>query len=1231
MSTPAAPTAPGPPAGAPRAGHDVGRGAGNDGPSGAGSGTAGLLALVERLREADLQVPVALGAVIDATRLLEQLARHGPDVASPPSAAALLRLKLQLRPVLCKAAADQPAFDAAFDDWAATMPWPTASALPTSAAVAGEPAADSDSAGVTTVLAAGDPARGSGKQAGADTGPGPGTGRSPGTPRPDGGFVASARSRDPAPAPRPGRRWLAWSLALLAAAALAAALWATRASWWPQPAPLPDRPTAPVPAPGPGNAAGRGATPSPNTPAPAAPDPASDASPAVPPVAAFTPDWRLRESLSLPWLVALLALPLAGLWPLLVAPPPLPSLHRQRGDGNLSLAGLPQARLRRLLVRDVAPATGGQLQRHVRGAVEAREAYARRPVLDLRRTAVATLARGGIVQLHHRFARLRPAYLLLVHADSDDALGVLWARRLAALDVRAALFRFDAATPDAEPLCTELDGLGRRLPFSALPPPWPAQRLVVVARTQALVGDDNRLRDWLRRARLGRWRDRVLFNPDEPRHWPAAQVAALEAPLAAGDPGMLVLPFEDNALGAWSQWLVRGQLPPVELEAPQRYPALLTAGESRFCGDADLAALDADPARAGQIVGQLVSQLQAYLGQNGFYWLCACAVPPLLDTRLALLLGDEYFRRCGASEADLAGYMARNWRLLVRLPWLRPQPQPLPQWLRLLLLARLPAAIQQELREVVRGALGRRTPGDAPGAVRLGFDAPEAASTAADAGAGRTDERYALMVGFVQDGLDARSLMLRLPGAWQAWLPALTARRQRGPRAWARSLRQWLARLGRTDAATRRAAARLAAGGLLISLSGLLALAVVPTANLRPVLGPLLTMDAHGIALTVTGRVALDGSGSQALVWEPPTSAVRILYTPAEVQLASNTLRWLWGGDLHRLQLAAYSARGERAELLDDGKLRLHRQRAHAAGEQPVVDELVTKAPPEVRQMLFAPDGNRLLLLTDREVWQWRPGEGEAEPANGLAVDGMVVGASFSGDGSRISVFTSDGGTLAERQFGSLDPRRPELPAGRVPAGDLVAVSPLHGRLLLRDGHRLVLRDGADVLAGRPGAVLPAAGVVQAVFSPDGSRVLTVGGEIAAAADAELFAGNSGDAKLASNSAGNAGAGPAAVAATPASAQNAATAPAGRHHAVLWRALPVAPATSPTAGRPADLDPALDFTPGNPDRIEMSRAFERIAGAVETPAVLLLLVTAVALAAGVAWRAERRAPPVAVP
>ncbi|MGZ5077663.1 MAG: WD40 repeat domain-containing protein, partial [Methylobacter sp.] len=267
-----------------------------------------------------------------------------------------------------------------------------------------------------------------------------------------------------------------------------------------------------------------------------------------------------------------------------------------------------------------------------------------------------------------------------------------------------------------------------------------------------------------------------MFSPKEPRDLLAGSLVILDSAMRPGDPGFLVLPQEESALAAWSTWLSSGQMPVIVPAEAQRFPRLIAGqGEQRYLDDAAPDAAE---------VARLIAELHVYLGENGFYWLCCCAIPPLLRTGLTLLLGEEYLRRAGVSnEEKLRYHLARNYRLLIRLPWLRHNH--MPDWLRLALLLRLSPPLQEEMRDVVEVLLARQSP-DASGSLPLGFDAPKAGA-AVGAGCENQSSQHALYLGFMS-GLSARQLQLRIPGPWQFWLNRLDSRPQ-PLRRW----RDWLA------------------------------------------------------------------------------------------------------------------------------------------------------------------------------------------------------------------------------------------------------------------------------------------------------------------------------------------------------------------------------------------------------------------------------------------------------
>jgi WD40 repeat protein/uncharacterized protein with von Willebrand factor type A (vWA) domain len=775
------------------------------------------------------------------------------------------------------------------------------------------------------------------------------------------------------------------------------------------------------------------------------------------------------------WLLSLL--PLLGCAPLLIAA--LPHIARRRGGGKTPLQAWPIAKHLRQLVAEIGPRARLQLQRPVRGAAEHRRDYARRPLLDMRRTIQATLAHMGIPSPRYRFARLRPSYLVLVQATSDDDLGVLWAERLRALDVHVSIFRFESDSPDTPPRCEEVGGTGRRFNFDQLPDPTSEQRLVVLARTSTLVGANGQWRAWADQAELKRWSQRALFTPDEPRDWNKRDVDLIERPGAA-DPGMFVLPFDDNALDAWSEWLVRGRLPTIQLSHVQRYPRLLQARERLFVGDADSKALGNSPKDIAKVVGHLVAELQQYLGENGFYWLCACAIAPLLDRRLALLIGEEYFKRCGVGEARLGYYMSRHWPLLVRLPWLRDEA-PMPQWLRLALLARLPAPIQEELRRVIRGVIVRAPRTQDTSGLRLSFDVPDMDQP--PIGDDRKDD-LSLYLGFMRDGLSAESLVLRLSKEDLRWLPAMV--RKASP--WQRLGLLWPGRLMR----------RMAIRGQFDRRSVVFATAAV-------------VVSALAIA-AVSGALSDGWRDLVAPVFEATTAkavGVRTASPIRDAMLDSDGRRLLTRTD-------------DSAQVWDA-------RTGQAVGRRMDI--------PQLRSARFSGDGNQILTWSAKQILQsWDAASGEHRSDaptslfsevldyNGSEVvargkDNVFVMAADSIIGGRATPLVArlipTAGLV--RAVLSPDARRlvlleRDLTAGGVVRGRIVDVTsgenigaPLaEGSASLRDvkfsadSKRIIATiDGSgpriwDADTGAPGARLLSGAVRQAQFMPDGASLLLV-------------------------------------------------------------------------------------------------------------------------------------------
>ncbi|WP_332879413.1 WD40 repeat domain-containing protein [Massilia sp. S19_KUP03_FR1] len=770
----------------------------------------------------------------------------------------------------------------------------------------------------------------------------------------------------------------------------------------------------------------------------------------------YFPAVRVNEEIRPAWWWVLVLLPLLAGGPAMLSALPSARISRARGGGQVMLQDWPASKYRRDLVAPIAPAVEARLQRHVPGAVEHRHAYARRPQVDPRRTVAATIGKLGIPTLRYRRARLRPAYLVLVAAERDDAFGILWAQRLRDLDIRVDVFRFPLPDGAAVPICTEVGGTGRRFGFHVLPRPEAGQRLLVLGPTTALVGATRQLHDWARAAQLSRWEQRALFTQDDPRDWNMAHVEVLEQ-TGGADCGMLVLPLDDNALAAWSEWLVQGRMPPIVLSEPQRYPRLLLKDDARpqaqkhFVGEPGT-----PPQVTGELASRLVSELQVYLGENGFYWLCACAVPPLLEQRLALLLGEQYFLRCGTGERETRRYMARNWRRLVRLPWLRDAAQ-MPQWLRLALLARLPQAIQDELRDVVRGALTPRTSAGQGAGFALQFDHPglplphqEPPQLPPLPPAPNGDQRYCLSVGFVRAGLTAEQLLLRIPGAWNQWLPALL---QRPP--WWRRFGAAILRLTLRDGIGGRGTSRLA-----------MAFAI--------------------------GTVVLSALGWALIAGTRPSA------WPADLQpwLYAEVLRPLAAQHQGALTTVAYSADGSRFVTAS----RDHTARVwDAATGRPVSAPMPHAG--AVRTASFSTDGRHVVTASDdntARIWDARSGAPVNAP---LRHDGVVHTARFSADGRRVVTASAD---KTARMWDSAT----GLAVGqtmRLPAAVLSAsFSPDDTKVVTVSDDMTATVWYADT-GDQGGQFVHRGRIWSAIFSPDSSLLLTASEDRTARAQTAVF------------------------------------------------------------------------------------------------------------------------------
>ncbi len=168
---------------------------------------------------------------------------------------------------------------------------------------------------------------------------------------------------------------------------------------------------------------------------------------------------------------------------------------------------------------------------------------------------------------------------------------------------------------------------------------------------------------------------RVLWSPEAPYRWSRFEFELIES-------GFTLLPTSEDGWRAFVD-LDNGWRQDALYPAPyfRAFPKLIGANERRWL-DRNLP--------PPEIAEKLVRQLSDYLGPKGFAWLCACAVYPEITWDLTLRVA-----------GDAIDYSALP--SLARLPWFRHAF--MPDWLRRMLVARLPADAGERLRMDLAGLL----------------------------------------------------------------------------------------------------------------------------------------------------------------------------------------------------------------------------------------------------------------------------------------------------------------------------------------------------------------------------------------------------------------------------------------------------------------------------------------------------------------------------------------------
>jgi len=194
-------------------------------------------------------------------------------------------------------------------------------------------------------------------------------------------------------------------------------------------------------------------------------------------------------------------------------------------------------------------------------------------------------------------------------------------------------------------VCRRKDPARTRLTLRDLAALHPDSHLLIFSDSSGLINHlTGRPEPWLEL--LSAWRSRTLLTPARPAEWGYQEWA-----LAGLD--FMLLPADEVGLASLVETTRPGIAPTADGNDPGPYPSLLRERPERWLESGG---------HPPDAVDELCEQLREYLGAEGYYWLCACAVYPLLQWDLTLYLGRMLLGGAGFEGRLLA---------LVRLPWLR--------------------------------------------------------------------------------------------------------------------------------------------------------------------------------------------------------------------------------------------------------------------------------------------------------------------------------------------------------------------------------------------------------------------------------------------------------------------------------------------------------------------------------------------------------------------------------
>jgi len=307
--------------------------------------------------------------------------------------------------------------------------------------------------------------------------------------------------------------------------------------------------------------------------------------------------------------------------------------------------------------------------------------------LDIEKTIDATLRQGGWLKPIYRNSQILPEYLFLVNRTSFQDHQAQFIeeiiQRLKKDNVLITSYFFD----DDPLICFPSHGESFPLRLNEIISKYHQHYLVLVSDTEKFFNIINgELEPWV--SQLITWQSRAFLTPKPTINWGYQEFKIAQE--------FIILPATPQGLQIFSQKrdhtkllsfqerdLERGSIIPI--------PQTLRLQSYRW--------LERNSLEPEKIATMLVS-LREYLGEDSFYWFCACAVFPELQWNITIYLGNVLKTKSGKSLLEVDSLTN-----LARLPWFRSGY--IPDWLRVDLIKELTQEQEQEIRTALKNLLNQ--------------------------------------------------------------------------------------------------------------------------------------------------------------------------------------------------------------------------------------------------------------------------------------------------------------------------------------------------------------------------------------------------------------------------------------------------------------------------------------------------------------------------------------------